>query len=199
MCIDVYVVFLIYFNIHCALEHILKGKPGKIYMDERYGVKYPPKFNFVILCWTFFISLDFLYSPFKFAFRSLNFLHSTFKFVFYIHKFSFYSTVRILHSSLHFVHWTFCIRHSSLYSTFISSHFIRLFAFYIQVCILFMFFNCASNRNPRGMSVRGLKRWFAPFAPQNKRFARFQNGGSRVCGHRHKWCINYLKPLCRFR
>jgi hypothetical protein len=133
-----------------------------------YCVKYPPKFNFVILCWTFFISLDFLYSPFKFAFRSLNILQSTFKLVFYIHKFSFYSTVRILHSSLHLVHWTFCIRHSSLYSTFISSHFIRLFAFYIQVCILFKFFNCKSNRNPRGMSDRGLKRWFAPFAPQNK-------------------------------
>jgi hypothetical protein len=69
---------------------------------------YVEHFSFL---WTFcilhsyvFILFDCSHFTFKFAFRSLNFLHSTFKFVFYIHKFSFYSTVRILHSSLHFIH-----------------------------------------------------------------------------------------------
>ena len=65
------------------------------------------KFVFVQVCILHsyvFILFDCSHFTFKFAFCSLNFLHSTFKFVFYIHKFSFYSTVRILHSSLHFVH-----------------------------------------------------------------------------------------------
>jgi hypothetical protein len=61
-----------------------------------------------------FILFDCSHFTFKFAFRSPNFLHSTFKFVFYIHKFSFYSTVRILHSSLHFIQvFQLCIQPQS--------------------------------------------------------------------------------------
>jgi hypothetical protein len=75
---------------------------------EEYGVKYPPKFNFVILYWTLIfhciqvcIPHSGFYSTFKFVFCSIKFVfhirililfdcsHFTFKFVFY--------------SSLHFI------------------------------------------------------------------------------------------------